>query len=205
MKVYVLYEDQLASGGTPKNYGPHTLLLKCLFDRAEIQSRFPEFHLLEKQVQARPCKGNSNVLKHLQKDYDAFNDNRVVPVICLDLDRANRLLKLSKTSCKMQTKQAFWRSIGKPEIGAFVLLDQNLEDLLHIAQANGANFSKEQLRSAIDDKNLQDRDVLLLRASKIPSLRSALAVEDVPRQLRNGTYLSFRRLVEQTAALAVMD
>ena len=122
----------------------------------------------------------------------------------MDLDRANTLLQVSKTSCKVQTKQAFWQAIGKPETGAFVLLDRNLEDLLHIAQDNGANFSEEQLSSATDDKNLHDRDSLLLKASKLPSLRKALT-SDIPPQLRNSTYVSFRRLVEKTAALALLD
>ena len=39
-RLVVLWEDKLAKGGTPNNYGPHGLLVACVAD--ELARRGPE-------------------------------------------------------------------------------------------------------------------------------------------------------------------
>jgi hypothetical protein len=197
MKVRVLYEDQLASNCEIKDYAPHKLVLACLFDRADIKARFTEHYMLAENVQPIACKGDANVRKQLEKNSDAFNDSRIAAVVCLDSDKVNRQLKLPAKSCKIDLRSAFWRlTKAAPDCAAFVLLQQNLEDVLHISQANGANFPEPQFHSAIADKNLQDRDVLLRQVARNPEIRRALTLGDAMP--------SFRYLVEKTAQLALL-
>jgi hypothetical protein len=54
--VTILYEDALAPGRAPKNYGPHQLLLWCVKDRIP-----KEIWELEKLIVGNPRKGKEQV------------------------------------------------------------------------------------------------------------------------------------------------
>ncbi len=195
MKVKVLYEDQLAGNCEIRDYAPHRLLLNCLFDRADIRACFVDLYELGKQVAPMPCKGDANVTRQLKKHIDSFNNARIAPVVCLDSDKANRQFNLPAKSCKIVLRQAFWEIVAKPSSNAFVLLDQNLEDVLLISQRYGANFPEDQLTNAITHKNHLERDILFRKAAKLVEVRKALT---------SGAMPSFQYLVEKTAGLVLL-
>jgi hypothetical protein len=192
MKIKVLYEDQL-SNAQVLNYGPHKFLLNCLFDRTDVKAKYPEMYLLGREVEPLPCKGNANVKVQLEKNLAAFDYSQIAPIVCLDMDRAYRLFNLSSSACKLAIKDQFWNGLNVPLVSGFVLLDRNLEDVLKWSRKNGADFTDAQFKSAVEDKNLQDRDTLLLKAARDQNVRRSLAVGDAMP--------SFRRLVEKTAAI----
>jgi len=199
VKVRVLYEDSLAPNGAPVNYAPHRLLLNCLFDRMEIKAMLDavygraEFYLLANLVVAHPCNGNANVFKQLTKNRETFANSQIAPVACLDSDKIDRLLKVAERTCKVLRREALWDQCEFKGNKAFVLLERNLEDILQIAQKQGANFGVEELNSALN-KNLADRDALVSRIANDPGLRVKMLTA-MP---------SFGYLVEKTAALALI-
>lgn len=192
MKVRVLYEDQLAPNGDLANYAPHTLVLKCLYDQSNIVQKFPQFHLLPEVVVAVPCKGNSNLIKHLDKNQNAYRNAQIAPVCCLDSDRVHELFGLPKAACKSEVKVKHWQGHSFANKG-LVLLERNLEDVLRQAQKLGANFPLPAFDAACR-KNLDAHDALILQAANDHSLRKAL-MSNMP---------SFKYLVDSVARLALL-
>ena len=192
MKVRVLYEDQLASNADIANYAPHTLVLKCLYDQTQIAQEFSDIYLLKKMVLAVPCKGNSNLIKHLDKNQNAYRNAQIAPVCCLDSDRVHELFGLPKAACKSEVKVKHWQSHSFAN-KALVLLERNLEDVLRHAQKLGANFLLSTFDAACR-KNLDARDALILQTANDPSLRKALM----------SNMASFKYLVDSIARLALL-
>jgi hypothetical protein len=192
MKVRVLYEDQLTPNCEVANYAPHTLVLKCLYDQDSIVQKFPEFYLLGKTVSAVPCKGNSNVIKHLKTNARAYVNARIAPACCLDSDRVHELFELPKTACKSEIKAKHWQDQSFAH-RAFVLLERNLEDVMRQAQKLGANFPSARFDAACG-KNLDARDALLLQTANNPNLRKALVAN----------MASFKYLIDSVARLALL-
>ena len=192
MKVRVLYEDQLASNADIANYAPHTLVLKCLYDQSQIAQEFSDIYLLKKMVLAVPCKGNSNLIKHLDKNQNAYRNAQIAPVCCLDSDRVHELFGLPKAACKSEVKVKHWQGHSFAN-KALVLLERNLEDVLRHAQKLGANFLPSTFDAACR-KNLDARDALILQTANDPSLRKALM----------SNMASFKYLVDSIARLALL-
>lgn len=120
-RIQILYEDEL-SPASPKNFGPHVLVLACLGDRLE---RPPASFT---HIAAHACKGIGQLLRRCEEPNLLDSYARVL-ALCDD-DEVRPHLKLPAKACKLQVVTAV-RSRSKHSARLQpVLLIKNLETIL---------------------------------------------------------------------------
>lgn len=121
-RILVLYEDKLSTS-SPKNFGPHLLVLACTAERLH-RSRESIAHIID----GHPRKGIGDLLKKCQEP--ALLDRYARILAVCDDDRVREHLSLPANACKTQVRQTVAaRSAGLHQLRT-VLLARNLETLL---------------------------------------------------------------------------
>ena len=89
-------------------------------------------------------------------------------VAVYDHDRANRVVNLPGDACMTRLREALAKGCEPAELLRVVFVNRNTESLLLALRDGGlvTGVTDESWRLAIDQKNLNDRDVILLAASR---------------------------------------
>lgn len=169
MSVFVLWEDRAISPIT--RFGPHVFLVACVASRIGTD----RYALARSQaIDGKPCSGNSNVLRELQRE--PLWDSGVQVVAVLDTDRLHdRLPGIRSRQVVPDTEYPRWSDAVVAEIRRHAphrgqahlevcLLDRNLETLLAIL-----GQGVRELDDALGKSRL-DRDKILQRASSDESM-----------------------------------
>jgi hypothetical protein len=164
MSVFVLWEDRAV--GPVARFGPHIFLVACVASRLGMD----RYKLARSQaIDGKPCAGNSNVLRELQRG--PLWDSGVHVVAVLDTDELHdRLPGISSRRTVPDTEYPRWSDAVVAEVRKRVpdhgqahldvcLLDRNLETLLAII-GRGVRELDEAL-----GKSRLDRDKILQRAA----------------------------------------
>jgi hypothetical protein len=99
--ITVLWEDQ--RGVEVRGFGPHDLLVSCLVDDLNSDRR-----QVAKQVESHPKKGNTKVLKEIQRNYEHLRGRGPLFAV-VDRDRIQDLWKGSP-NCMSGIRQRFLES-----------------------------------------------------------------------------------------------
>jgi hypothetical protein len=154
----VLYEDQL---GPNRAFGLHTLVEACVFDIVNGQR-----YQLTNCLEARPMKGDGNLLKSARNDVEkiAADGRRVFAVF--DNDKIRIRLGLSKAASDMEVETAIRQGARcDASLLAVILLKENTESVLAAARDCHGALDQELLHDAIDQKDLNARDIVLKRVA----------------------------------------
>lgn len=146
-KVTVLYEDALAPGSKPIQYGPHLLLLWCVSDR----TKRPIWDL-GRLVEGNPRKGKEKVRQASKLPLRDW-------VIALyDQDRVRDMPGLENKKRARDVAETLRAESAQPDRTMVVLLDKNLETLMkHVQSCNGQG-------ATTDKPTPLQRDLLLRQA-----------------------------------------
>lgn len=187
-QVTILYEDQLNKSTRPREYGPHLLLMACVWD--EIDGKHHE--LVKAMEDCRPMKGSGNLLGTCKNDIkDITGDSRNV-IAVFDRDRAAELLKLPRESSDEDIIRSIMEACGFPERLQVLLLGENTESLIRAAGECDQSIRRERIAKALR-KKMNERDLIFQAVSKQDksAIRNCI-LEEVP---------SFREIVERTIQL----
>ena len=85
-----------------------------------------------------------------------------------DHDRANRVVNLPGDTCMTRLREALSKGCDPAELLRVVFVKQNTESLLVALREGGlvTGVTDESWRLAIEQKNLNDRDIILNKASR---------------------------------------
>ena len=161
--IMVLYEDQLAAGTLPKQYGPHLLVKQCV---ADMLGR--EGYWEVGDVEALPCKGRDQLLRKLRegRQYAAAS---VVAV--LDDDKVRDAHAALEGACKADVVRWLRESTGCPSPARLrpVLLAENMETLVDaVCTCLGLPIPQAKPRP-IDRDELISRALARSAAGRTPS------------------------------------
>ena len=157
MNVTVLYEDQLGSGGIPRDYGLHQLIVALVADRL---SR-PYWEVADR-IKAIPLNGSSKVLSSLKNDglpgcvFALLDEDQI-------RNEGRVALPHSATISDVLTKLQAVTEAGRPQ---FVLLRQNSESV--IRAAGGCMPAVSPYVAGALKKRLNDRDIVLRKLARSP-------------------------------------
>lgn len=123
-KVVIFYEDALAPGTQPKDYGPHLLVLWCLVDRTARS-----FWDLGKLVEGNARKGKEQVEAACRRS-QVYDRGGVIAVY--DNDRVRELPALANLASQRSrdVAQALRQQAAQPDRTTVVLLDRNMETVV---------------------------------------------------------------------------
>lgn len=121
-RVLVLYEDSVAVGSTPKDFGPHNFVLACLADRLAAP-------LWELRRRVDGQAKNSNTKVRAACDKSQLFDRNTLVVAVYDDDRVRTLAGLPATACKRQVTEKLRPGVAGERLRV-VLLHSNVETLL---------------------------------------------------------------------------
>jgi hypothetical protein len=180
----VLYEDQTSV--TPKNYGPHMLLLACVAD-ALGRDRWE----LREHVVAAPKKGDSKLRAALAQDGELLAKSGPI-VAVFDHDHVRDCFKLTADACKRTVLVAIkgCTSAG-PEV---VLLVENMETVITaccqvlgrpVPEKKPTPLERDGIVQAV--ANSEDRAVREALLSRVPSFKRLGGVVERWLRLRLGT------------------
>jgi len=187
-QVTILYEDQLNKSTRPDEFGPHLLLIACVWD--EIDGAYHE--LAKAMKDCRPMKGSSKLLSTCKEDIeDIIGDGRNA-VAVFDRDRATELLNLHRESTDEEIIRSIMEACGVPGRLHVLLLGENIESLLRAAGKCDRSISQGRIEEALR-KRLNARDLVFRAVSKQDKrdIRNCIQ-EEVP---------SFREIVKQAIQL----
>jgi hypothetical protein len=153
VKITVVYEDQLAAGATPKEFGVHKLVVAAVADVLGLR-----YFEVDRRIEPIPKKGSSNVIIALRDD--GLN-NLPALLVLLDADkiRSEGLLKLSANSSMDEVLDRL-AEVTVTQRSAFILLDRNVESILQAAADCEATIDGNALQRALN-KKLNERDRIL--------------------------------------------
>jgi ActR/RegA family two-component response regulator len=123
VRPVVLYEDQLAPGTKPINFGIHQLALACVADLRHL-----ERWKLKDAFSAQVCKGRDKLLRELE----LRRDDSGPLVAAVDHDQLYTALKLAPGACKSAILEKLHERHPSVRV---VLVLENTEDLLAAARA----------------------------------------------------------------------
>ena len=181
-RVCVLYEDQR---GQRQGFGLHALLKAWVSDALAEQPR----HLIEKTLSDyRPLKGDANLLKACREELDLIANDGCPVVAVFDNDQIRHLLKLPAKAPDERVIQEIRKGSSKPDRLFVILLKQNVESVLHAAQACDPSIDSKSVELATEKKDLLERDFILnsLAIERFRAIRDCI-LQKVP---------SFQMLVE---------
>lgn len=158
-RVVVLYEDR--HGKTPE-FGLHELVLRLVAEEAGCEP-----WNLKKHITDHPCSGNANLLKKARA-VDAVAPNGETVVAVIDDDKVRNLLGLPKNACKRDVLAKILEGCSDPTRLRTVLLECNVESVLEALRpsAIGLDLSDGQFDGAVHRKLLNERDIILIAASR---------------------------------------
>ncbi|MDD5307214.1 MAG: hypothetical protein PHU25_07825 [Deltaproteobacteria bacterium] len=157
--IVVLYEDR--RGPNLKQFGLHELLVSCV---ADVLGQ--NCWSIAKRLNGRPLKNNNQVLAWCRSPkIDLLTRAGEMVIALYDADRASELCKLPGASCKTVVRSAL-NPDGLPTASlVIVLLERNTETVIEALKRAGLNITDEDIRLAIDRKNLEARDRVLNKAA----------------------------------------
>ncbi len=156
-RIVILYEDQR---GPTRDFGLHQLVAACVFDVVDGQR-----HLLQRALDGRPMKGDSQLLKSCREDVPDISPGGDPVVALFDNDNVRRLLKLPREAdLETVVREIKKGAVAAEQLHVFLLVE-NMESLIQAAGACDSAISKEVLASALR-KNLAARDVVLKGAAR---------------------------------------
>jgi hypothetical protein len=122
----ILYEDQLASGAGPHNFGPHRFLIACVVDDLAQGNWWKERDRLDRLTVPICCKGANKLLERIE---EVSGPSPVVAVV--DGDRIREALGLPATAPTADV-EARIRGLagGNADLVHPCILDRNLETIL---------------------------------------------------------------------------
>jgi hypothetical protein len=173
-KGIILYED---SRGPDAKFPFHALILRCVAQKLEVPDE--DFYLLDRSMASLPLNGVSKVQGHL-RDPVRMNllSKRVGagPLFAvIDNDKAAHFLSAPKDACKTTLRRQFMTGISPGATLQVVFLHRNLESILEAIREEDPDLvPSETFVGAIDRKNLTDRDLVFVAASKARHVRSYL-------------------------------
>lgn len=187
-QVTILYEDQLNKSTRPEEFGPHLLLIACVWD--EIDGKHHE--LAKAMKDCRPMKGSSKLLGTCKKDIEDITRDGRNALAVFDRDRAAHLLHLPRESSDEDIISSIMEACGLPERLYVLLLEENIESLIRAAGECDRSISREKIAKALC-KKMNERDLVFRAVFKQDKrdIRNCI-LEEVP---------SFREIVKQAIQL----
>lgn len=181
-QVCVLYEDRR---GPEQGFGLHLLVKACVSDALADQPRY----VIEKALNdCRPLRGDGNLLKACREELDLIaSDGRPV-VAVFDNDKIRRLLKLPAKASNERVIQEILKGGSASRQPSIILLEQNMESVLHAARACDPTIDPKSIALATEEKDRLERDLIFARLTS----GQLKAIRDCIRQKMP----SFQRLVE---------
>ncbi len=153
----ILYEDQR---GPTQGFGLHTFIVACVFDRVG-----GERWQLEKALDGRPLKGDSNLLGRIREDAPSIAADGRHIVAVFDDDKIRSLVKLAPTAEAAAVRLAILRDCKlPPESMRVFLVEENTESVLEAIGACKADLSRDLLARALRKKHIQ-RDAVFREAA----------------------------------------
>jgi hypothetical protein len=161
--VLVLYEDQRRDGDGQR-FGLHALVQRCVLDRCSELS----YRDLDARLEGRPVKGNNKLLKKCQTELPTLRRTFNSVIAVYDHDRAHRVVNLRGDTCMTALRQALKRGCEPAGDLRVVFVRENTESVLEALREGSllTTVTAESWRNAIERKDLNDRDLILLAAAK---------------------------------------
>lgn len=185
MSVFLLWEDRAV--GPITRFGPHVFLVACVASRLGMD----RYKVARSQaIDGKPCAGNSNVLRELQRG--PLWDSGVHVVAVLDTDELHdRLPGISSRRMVPDAEYPRWSGAVTAEVRKHApdhgqahldvcLLDRNLETLLAIIGRGVRELDEALCKSRLDrDKLLQrsagDETMIARACTEMPSWEDLVA------------------------------
>jgi hypothetical protein len=177
--VVVFYEDRQSEASS--EFGLHQLLISLLADSGG--GGRPEYL---RGVTGRPCKGRDHLLKMMANQARAESRGRGRWVVgLLDRDKIADALSVPvpQDAADGWIAEQLMAGAGSMPRQHIVLLHDNTESVLAAVGTCDPSVDPDQLRQAVDEKNLLMREVLLRRAAWSRQLRECVT-RAVPSLLR---------------------
>jgi hypothetical protein len=196
--IVLLWEDSLASGMRPSQFGPHAFLVACIADVLSRTERDWEarWYSVQRQISLRiesvACNGVDKLLERVPDPNLYRGGRRVVAIV--DGDKIqDRLPARSPIAVQIRERAA------QPALLHAHVLDRNLEHLLGRIKQCGGTIEDAELEAVVDKRGkgvLPRRDGLLHRHAGIDrrGVREAVCVEA-------GGWTGWPALVAELAAM----
>jgi hypothetical protein len=126
-----------------------------------------ERHRVEAQLDdGRPLKGVHNVLRAIREDIDLIAADGRSVIAVIDEDAIRGQLKLPASADESRVIQAILSGSRAPEHVFVVLLHRNMESILEAAAACEPTLDPSRLNRAVRQKDLLERDTILVALSR---------------------------------------
>lgn len=150
MPATVLYED---SRGPSGKFGFHRFLCQCVADQLDCP-----LSSVERQMTAIPKKGDSEVLKAIERDASRLARGRGWLLAVFDNDKIRRLLQLAHDTPDGSVVTEIKTRCELKDLFEVVLLDRNMESVLAAVKECAPRIQASRFEQAIDRKNRTERD-----------------------------------------------
>lgn len=162
-KVTILYEDSRRQ--LSREYGPHELVKSYLADVLAID-RYDR--RLKDDLVPIPCKGDSNLLKQIQRNGERLIRNGGWVIAVFDADKLHRLVDLDAAACKKALTGAVDERGPSIERLSVVLLEDNLETLFERLKELAEHELRCDWQAVIERKRHAERDRILTSLARDP-------------------------------------